>query len=201
MAADDARLRAMFEQGVRDSIATREGLLEQVDVQLEVIARLADLLRAGGQILIFGNGGSAADAQHIATELVGRFYLDRRPLPVLPLTVNTSALTAIGNDFDFADVFARQVAAYGRPGDAAIGISTSGNAANVLAGVREARRIGMWTVGMTGRGGGLLADEVDCPIRVPSDETARIQESHILIGHLWCQGIEALLFGEEAAGA
>jgi D-sedoheptulose 7-phosphate isomerase len=120
-------------------------------------------------------------------------------LPVLPLTVNTSALTAIGNDFEFADVFSRQVAAYGRPGDAAIGISTSGNAANVISGVREARRIGMWTIGMTGRGGGELAGEVDCPIRVPSDETARIQESHILIGHLWCQGIEDLLFGEDAA--
>jgi D-sedoheptulose 7-phosphate isomerase len=189
----------MFESGVRDSISTREGLLDTTDEQVSVILKLSDILRSGGQILIFGNGGSAADAQHIATELVGRFYLNRRPLPVLPLTVNTSALTAIGNDFEFADVFSRQVAAYGRPGDAAIGISTSGNAANVISGVREARRIGMWTIGMTGRGGGELAGEVDCPIRVPSDETARIQESHILIGHLWCQGIEDLLFGEDAA--
>lgn len=198
MAADNNQLREMFERGVRDSMAAREGLLEETDLQVEVILRLTEIIRSGGQILIFGNGGSAADAQHIATELVGRFYINRRPLPALPLTVNTSALTAIGNDFDFADVFSRQVAAYGRPGDAAIGISTSGNAANVLAGVQEAKRIGMWTVGMTGRGGGKLAGEVDCPVRVPSDETARIQESHILLGHLWCQGIEDLLFGEDA---
>lgn len=195
---DNNRLREMFESGVHDSISAREGLLDQTELQVSVILRLTDIIRSGGQILFFGNGGSAADAQHIATELVGRFYINRRPLPALPLTVNTSALTAIGNDFDFADVFSRQVAAYGRSGDAAVGISTSGNAANVLAGVQEARRIGMWTIGMTGRDGGKLAGEVDCPIRVPSDETARIQESHILLGHLWCQGIEDLLFGEDS---
>jgi D-sedoheptulose 7-phosphate isomerase len=117
----------------------------------------------------------------------------------LPLTVNTSALTAIGNDYEFADVFSRQVEAYGRAGDGAIGLSTSGNATNVVEGIRAARRIGMVTIGLTGRDGGQLAGEVDIAIRVPSDDTPRIQEAHIMLGHLWCQGIEATLFGSAAS--
>lgn len=190
------QLRRMFVEGVEASIAARQGLLGSADLHAGIIARLAELMGRGGQLLVFGNGGSAADAQHIATELVGRFYRERRPLPALPLTTNTSALTAIGNDFDFDQVFARQVAAYGRPGDAVLAISTSGTARNVIAGVEEAQRIGMWTIGLTGRTGGALASIVDDAVCVPSDETPRIQESHILIGHLWCQGIEALLFGD-----
>lgn len=197
MPHDAGFARQLFEDGVRASIAARDELLDAADVHAGIITRLAELMGGGGQLLLFGNGGSAADAQHIATELVGRFYRERRPLPALPLTTNTSALTAIGNDMDFTEVFARQVAAYGRPGDAVVGISTSGNAANVLAGVAEARRMGLWTIGLTGRSGGKLATAVDDAICVPSDETARIQECHILIGHLWCQGIEALLFGRE----
>ena len=199
MTDSDRELSEMVRDGIRASVAVREDLLADVPTQVAVIRRLADVLSGGGQLLLFGNGGSAADAQHIATELVGRFYLERRPLPALPLTVNTSALTAIGNDYEFRDVFARQVEAYGRPGDAAIGISTSGNAANVLEGIRAAKRMRMVTFGLTGRGGGLLASAVDIAIRVPADDTPRIQEAHIMLGHLWCQGIEALLFGGTGA--
>jgi D-sedoheptulose 7-phosphate isomerase len=195
----DRELDEMLRDGIRASVAVREALLDEVPAHRAVIRRLVEVLGRGGQILIFGNGGSAADAQHIATELVGRFYIERRPLPVLPLTVNTSALTAIGNDYEFRDVFARQVEAYGRPGDAAIGLSTSGNAANVLEGVRTARRMEMLTIGMTGRDGGLLGAEVDIAVRVPADDTPRIQEAHIMLGHLWCQGIEAALFGGSGA--
>lgn len=191
-------LRGLFASGVRASISAKSALLEQVDEHVVIIQKLAEILRGGGQILLFGNGGSAADAQHIATELVGRFYHNRPALAALPLSVNSSALTAIGNDFAFREVFARQVEAYGRPGDAAVGISTSGNAENVLAGIRAARRAGLLTVGLTGLSGGKLAAEVDVAVRVASQETARIQEVHILVGHLWCQGIEQLLFGSPA---
>jgi len=192
----DQDLEQMVSDGIRRSVAVREALLAELSTHREVIRRLVDVFEADGKLLVFGNGGSAGDAQHIATELVGRFYFHRRALPALPLTVNTSALTAIGNDYDFKDVFSRQVEAYGRAGDAAIGMSTSGNAANVIEGVRMARRLGMLTIGMTGREGGQLAAEVDIPIRVQSDETPRIQEAHLLLGHLWCQGIEAVMFGE-----
>jgi D-sedoheptulose 7-phosphate isomerase len=199
MTDSDERLGEMVRDGIRASVDVREALLADVPAQVAVIRRLAEILAAGGQLLLFGNGGSAADAQHIATELVGRFYLERPPLPALPLTVNTSALTAIGNDYEFADVFSRQVEAYGRAGDGAIGLSTSGNATNVVEGIRAARRIGMVTIGLTGRDGGQLAGEVDIAIRVPSDDTPRIQEAHIMLGHLWCQGIEATLFGSAAS--
>jgi D-sedoheptulose 7-phosphate isomerase len=199
MTDSDERLGEMVRDGIRASVDVREALLADVPAQVAVIRRLVEILAAGGQLLLFGNGGSAADAQHIATELVGRFYLERRPLPALPLTVNTSALTAIGNDYEFADVFSRQVEAYGRAGDGAIGLSTSGNATNVVEGIRAARRIGMVTIGLTGRDGGQLAGEVDIAIRVPSDDTPRIQEAHIMLGHLWCQGIEATLFGSAAS--
>ena len=199
MTDSDHLLDEMVRDGIRASVAVREALLADVRAQVAVIRELAKILAAGGQLLLFGNGGSAADAQHIATELVGRFYLERRPLPALPLTVNTSALTAIGNDYEFRDVFSRQVEAYGRSGDAAIGLSTSGNAANVIEGIRAARRIGMMTIGLTGRDGGQLAAEVDIAIRVPADDTPRIQEAHIMLGHLWCQGIEATLFGGAAS--
>lgn len=196
MPHSDEDLEQVIARGIRDSVSVRESLLGEVALHRDVVRRLVDVFAAGGKLLIFGNGGSAGDAQHIATELVGRFYFHRRALPALPLTTNTSALTAIGNDYEFTDVFARQVEAYGREGDAAIGMSTSGNAANVLEGVRMARNVGMLTIGMTGRDGGRLAAEVDVAIRVQSDETPRIQEAHLLLGHLWCQGIEAVLFPE-----
>jgi D-sedoheptulose 7-phosphate isomerase len=167
--------------------------------ELVVVVRIADVLvegfRGGHSLILFGNGGSAADAQHIAAEFVGRFYLDRRPLSAIALTTNSSALTAIGNDYGFDHVFERQVQATGRPGDIAVGISTSGNAENVLRAVRVARRIGMTAIGLSGRTGGRLAGEVHHLVTVPSDDTPRIQEAHILLGHIWSEVVEQALFG------
>ena len=151
-------------------------------------------LRTGGKIVLFGNGGSAADAQHIAGELVGRYYLDRRPLSAMALTVNTSSLTAIANDHGFPQVCARQLQAVGRGGDVAIGISTSGRSANVLEALRVAQRLGMVSVLLTGRAGEDAAAADYC-LAVPSSDTPRIQEAHILIGHLLCQLVEANLCG------
>jgi D-sedoheptulose 7-phosphate isomerase len=154
--------------------------------------RTAESLRAGRQILFCGNGGSAADAQHLAAEFVGRFLLERRPLPAQALAANTSALTAIANDFGFESVFSRQVEAFGSPGDILIAISTSGNSPNILRAAESARRIGLYTAGLTGAGGGLLKDCVDLLLAVPSSETQRIQEAHILLGHIYCSLVESL---------
>ena len=155
---------------------------------------LAGALEAGCKLLLFGNGGSAADAQHIAAELVGRFAFDRPALPALALSVNTSCLTAIGNDYGFDKVFSRQIEALGRPGDVAIGISTSGNSANVLLGVSAARHMGLHAIGLTNQTGGKLREAVDHCICVPSEETPRIQECHILIGHIIAELVEQALF-------
>jgi D-sedoheptulose 7-phosphate isomerase len=152
--------------------------------------QLIDTLRGGGKILLCGNGGSAGDAQHIATELVCRFESERRGLPAIALTTDSSALTAIGNDFGFERVFARQVEALGRPGDCLIAISTSGNSGNVEAAVMAAEALGLTTIGLLGRDGGRLADRCGRALIVPADSTARIQECHILIGHIWCAMID-----------
>jgi D-sedoheptulose 7-phosphate isomerase len=147
---------------------------------------------------LFGNGGSAADAQHIAAEFVGRFAFDRPALPALALSVNTSCVTAIGNDFGFDLVFSRQIEALGKPGDVAIGISTSGNSANVLRALSVAKEMGLHTVALTGEGGGKLKDAVDLCICAPSNETPRIQECHILIGHVISQLVEQAIFHEQS---
>lgn len=155
--------------------------------------RCAASIDAGGKVMFCGNGGSAADAQHLAAELVGRLVRDRRALPGLALSTDTSALTCIGNDFGFEQVFARQVQGLGRSGDVLIAISTSGNSPNVIRAVEVAKPIGIFTVGLLGRDGGKLAPLVDLPIVVPSDETARIQEAHIFLGHELCALIEQAL--------
>jgi len=159
------------------------------------VAAFADLLRqtleGGGKILLFGNGGSAADAQHFAAELVGRYLKERPGLPALALSTDTSALTAIGNDYGFDRVFARQVEALARPGDAAVGISTSGNSPNVLEGLREARRRGCRTLALLGRDGGAIAPEVEAALVYPAAETPRIQEAHAVLIHLLCALVEA----------
>jgi len=147
-------------------------------------------------MFVFGNGGSAADAQHIAAEFLGRFYIERPSMAAHALTVNTSALTAIGNDYSFDEVFARQLHGLGRPGDVAVGISTSGNATNVVRALEAGRQIGMITVALTGSRGGKAKDVVDHWVGVPSDDTPRIQEAHITIGHIWSALVEAALFGE-----
>jgi D-sedoheptulose 7-phosphate isomerase len=163
---------------------------EQAGAILEVIDVVVTALARGNVVFFFGNGGSAADSQHLAAELVGRFVGERRPLPALALTTDTSILTSIGNDYGFDQIFLRQIQALGRPGDVAIGMSTSGNSPNVLHAVEAARACGLVTVGLTGRDGGRLAELAHHCLRVPSDDTARIQESHITIGHLICQGVD-----------
>ncbi len=176
---------------IQASIAVKQGLLQ---IAVPDIVRAAEWviasLRAGGKLILFGNGGSAADAQHIAAELVGRFERERAPLPAIALTVNTSALTAIANDYDYRRSFARQMEAWARPEDVAIGISTSGNSVNVLEAIQVAKTRGTKTIGLTGESGGRLATSSDLCIRVPSSNTARIQEAHILIGHILCHLID-----------
>ncbi|MEW6765585.1 MAG: D-sedoheptulose 7-phosphate isomerase [Pseudomonadota bacterium] len=165
--------------------------LEALIPPVEAIGKiLVEALRRGGRIFICGNGGSAADAQHIAAELVGRFAHPRRGLPAIALTTDTSALTSIGNDFGFDHVFARQVEALAREGDILIGISTSGNSRNVIEAVTVARGHGVVTIGLLGGAGGELKDKVDHALIVPSPDTPRIQECHILIGHIWCAMID-----------
>jgi D-sedoheptulose 7-phosphate isomerase len=159
-----------------------------------VATTLSDALRAGGKILLFGNGGSAADAEHIAAELVGRFVRERVGLPAVALTEATAAGTAIANDYGFDAIFARQVEALGRPGDVAIAISTSGNSDNVVAGVHAAREGGLRTVGLTGSDGGRLAELVDVCLRAPARATPRVQEVHSLMGHIVCELVEQELF-------
>jgi D-sedoheptulose 7-phosphate isomerase len=182
---------------IAESVAVKQALLEQADVIAAMADVVAQALRAGGSLLTFGNGGSAADAQHIAAELSGRFARDRAALPAEALTVNTSALTAIANDFGYDEVFRRQLQGRAREGDVALGISTSGNSRSVLLALEEARERGLSTLGMTGASGGELRRRALCDhlLTVPSDDTARIQECHILAGHLICEWAERELFG------
>lgn len=157
---------------------------------------LVGALRQGNKVMLCGNGGSAADAQHIAAELVCRFETERRSLPAIALTTDTSALTAIGNDYGYLRVFSRQVEALARPGDVLIAISTSGNSANVVEAVKGARELGVTTLALLGGSGGTLKDLADHALVMPSTTTARIQECHILVGHIWCAQIDAA-FGDE----
>lgn len=179
---------------VRESISLKQRLLESGEL-LQAVSRGADLmvqsLRGGGRILFCGNGGSAADAQHFASELSGKFLLDRDPLDAEALHVNTSFLTAVANDYGQAKVFARSVRAHGRSGDVLVGISTSGNSDNIVYALEAARDLGMNTIGLTGEGGGELSRLSDVLIAVPSRSTPRIQESHCLIGHILCELVEA----------
>ena len=162
---------------------------------LAAVARLAETISAalagGGRVWLFGNGGSAADAQHIAAELVGRFLGDRAALAAEALTVNSSVVTAIANDYGFAEIFARQLEAHARPGDVAIGISTSGRSENVIVGLRAAERLGLHTAALTGSDGGTLAQVASQSIVVPVADTPRIQECHAVIGHVLCELVEA----------
>jgi D-sedoheptulose 7-phosphate isomerase len=194
LSAPRPELEGIFRERIAASVAAKQALLEDLGACLDVAELLIEAYRNGGALLVFGNGGSAADAQHIAAELVGQFYRRRPALRAQALSVNTSSLTAIGNDVGFDHVFARQVEAFGRRGDVAIGITTSGNSADVLEGLRMARRIGLATVAMTGRSGGRAREECDHWVGVPAVDTARIQESHILIGHVWCELVERALF-------
>lgn len=159
----------------------------------EAAAAVAASLGAGGTLMVCGNGGSAADAQHIAAEFVGRFMKERQPLRSIALHTNTSAVTAIGNDYGFEEVFARQVWAHGRAGDVLLAISTSGESANVLRAVEAAKALGIATIGLSGRDGGALASACDMCLTVPVAETPRVQEMHILLGHVLCGLVEDAL--------
>lgn len=153
-------------------------------------------LEGGGNILLCGNGGSAADAQHIAAEIVGRYRRERAGAPALALTTDTSIITAVGNDYGFEEIFSRQVEAIGRAGDCLVGITTSGQSMNIVRAMEKARSLGLSTVGLLGCGGGLIKQLSDVAVIVPSDSTPRIQEAHITIGHIWCDLIEARLAGQ-----
>jgi D-sedoheptulose 7-phosphate isomerase len=180
--------------GLADSIRVKQRLLAECgDAILKSGRLLAETLVGGRKVLLFGNGGSAAEAQHIAAEFVGRFHDERRALPAIALTADTSALTALGNDYGFERVFARQVEGLASAGDAVVALSTSGSSANVLAGVMAARQRGCAVVGITGARGTRLAGLCDAPVVVPSDVTARIQEASLTIGHLWCELVDAHL--------
>jgi len=183
-------------RAIRESIEVKAELLEQhVCVITQLAGLLTDAFRAGRKLVLFGNGGSAADAQHVAAELVNRFQMDRDPLAAIALTTDTSILTSWGNDVAFEQVFSRQVRALVQSGDVAVGISTSGNSPNVINGVIAAREMGATTVGFTGRSGGELKDLVDVCCHVPSDSTARIQEAQITIWHALCEVVEREMFG------
>ncbi|MBI5969259.1 MAG: D-sedoheptulose 7-phosphate isomerase [Deltaproteobacteria bacterium] len=160
----------------------------------EAVKILVEAFKAGNKVLLFGNGGSAADAQHIAAEFVNRFIIERPPLPAIALTTDTSILTSISNDYGYADSFAKQVKALGRGGDVAIGISTSGAAANVLKAIKVAKKMGLKTIGLTGKDGGELAKLADLALVVDSQSVPRIQEVHITIGHVLCDMVDRLLF-------
>ena len=164
--------------------------MEQMDVIQLMAERRKEALKAGNKVLFCGNGGSAADAQHLAAELIGRFQKERRSLASIALTTDTSILTAVANDYGYDEVFARQVEGLGRSGDVLIGISTSGNSANVVKAALKARDTGMHTIAFTGEGGGKLKDICDITFAVPSKVTARIQEMHIMVGHIICELVE-----------
>jgi D-sedoheptulose 7-phosphate isomerase len=167
---------------------------QNAEALVQVIKTLVEAFKAGNKVLLFGNGGSAADAQHIAAEFVNRFMIERPPLPAIALTTDTSILTSISNDYGYADTFAKQVKALGRQGDVAVGISTSGTAANVVKAIKVAKDLGLKTVGLTGAGGGDLAKLVDFALVVDSSTVARIQEVHITIGHVLCEMVDRMLF-------
>jgi D-sedoheptulose 7-phosphate isomerase len=154
---------------------------------------LEEAIRQGGKLMLFGNGGSASDAQHIAAELIIRYQSNRPSISAIALTADTSALTACANDFGFETLFERQVAGLARPHDVAVGLSTSGKSPNVIRGLRQARSMGLKTVGLTGSNGGEMPGVCDALVRVPSEVTARIQEMHIMIGHIWCKALERRL--------
>ena len=197
----DADFEKRIRKSIESDIATKQSLLGNAQF-ISSLSAVAELLittfKNEKKILLFGNGGSAADAQHIAAELVGRFAFDRPALPALALTVDTSCITAIANDHGFEQIFARQLESHGRPGDVAIGISTSGNSPNILIALQAAKKLGLATVALTGESGGKLRPLVDHCLCAPSKNTPRIQECHSLIGHILAEIIEQELFHEQS---
>lgn len=189
---ENIRAEILASIAVKQLLLQDEKLLSQID---QLAYRCVTSLRAGGKIIFAGNGGSFADAQHLSAEFVSRFKFDRAPLASLALGTNNSAISAVGNDYGFDQVFSRELEAVAKAGDVFVGISTSGNSPNILAAVDKATSLGIDIVCLTGRTGGKLAKLCEC-LRIPSDETARIQECHITIGHIVCGLVESLYFAE-----
>jgi D-sedoheptulose 7-phosphate isomerase len=182
---------------IKESVRVKNSLMENSEIITTIESIVNNIIycyQNGGKVLFCGNGGSAADAQHLAAELSGRFYYDREPLHAEALHVNTSYLTAVANDYSYDEVYARLIKAMGRRGDILIGLSTSGNSGNILRAMTRAKESGMITIGLTGKSGGNMKELCDLLVNVPSNDTPRIQESHILIGHIICELVEAKLF-------
>ena len=196
--SNDAALELIRGQVEESCKVKRSFSAELLTAIVSLAQKTARAYEAGNKVLLMGNGGSAADAQHIAAELVGRFRMQRKPLAAIALTTDTSILTAVSNDFGFEECFARQIQALGVAGDILIAISTSGRSANILKAVGSARALGCYTAAFTGRTGGDLAKKIDCLLAVPSEETPRIQEAHSLIAHMYCDLVERELFQGES---
>jgi D-sedoheptulose 7-phosphate isomerase len=176
---------------VKQAILQNETLLSHIEQAVEVIT---DCFKNGNKVFFCGNGGSAADAQHLAAEFSGKFYLDREVLPAEALHCNTSYLTAVSNDYSFDIIYARLIAGIAKKGDVLVGLSTSGNSKNIIRAFEKARELGVYTIAFTGKTGGLMRDLSDILLNVPSDDTPRIQESHILVGHIICELVESNIF-------
>jgi D-sedoheptulose 7-phosphate isomerase len=180
---------------LQESIDVKKTLLTHLDVVRRIVDVIVKAFKDNHRVYLIGNGGSAADAQHIAGELIGRFKMNRRPLPAIALTTDTSVITALANDFGYDTCFTRQIEALASPGDVVLAFSTSGNSRGILDAARTAKKLGSITVGFTGKDGGLLKDVVDVCLKVPSSNTPRIQECHITVGHIICSLVEKELFG------
>jgi len=189
-------MNSLINESLKHSIAAKEALAAtQIDAIKQLAQWLIDTMQRGNKLLVFGNGGSAADAQHMAAEFVNRFMIDRPPLAAIALSTDSSILTSIGNDFSFDDIFKKQIEALGKEGDLALGISTSGNSPNVLKAMETARGKGLKTAALSGKDGGRLAGLVDLCITVPSQVTPAIQEAHLWLEHLLCQIVDEALYG------
>lgn len=191
---DELTFKKIISNQVDDSVKLKTGLKNQKDIILEIAVEITSAVARGNKVLLCGNGGSAADAQHIAAELAGKFCRDRKPLPAIALTTNTSVMTALANDYGYEETFARQVLALAKNGDIVIGLSTSGNSTNVVLALEEAKKCGAITVAFTGTGG-LIKNFADICLTVASKDTPRIQETHITAGHIICYLVEEILFG------
>jgi D-sedoheptulose 7-phosphate isomerase len=189
-------MKNILRQSLENSIKAKEEFVSSQEQNLILLVNwLVSCFGNGGKLLIFGNGGSAADAQHLAAEFVNRFIIDRRPLPALALTTDTSILTSVGNDFSYDDIFAKQIYALGKKEDVALGISTSGNSPNVVNAIQAAREIGMRTAVLTGGNGGKLASKAELVLNVPCDSTPHIQETHLWVEHMLCWLVDERMFG------
>ncbi len=187
-------MRESIARNIQQSIEVKQQVLQDFVPAIEQAAqKVADCLKTGNKIIFFGNGGSASDSQHLAAEFVGRYEKERRALPAISFTTDTSILTAVGNDYGYEKVFERQVEALGRKGDVLFAITTSGNSKNVLLAVKKAKELGLYVIGFTGGTGGELKNMADLPIVIPTKKTSRIQECHIMIGHIICECVDELI--------